>query len=92
MSTTLAAILLALAGIVAVAGVSWVFYLVGRAEDRDRAEAMRQAAPPEPGRTSTPTATVAWPARGGVRYRRAGPDERQLRLGREAATSSSNPG
>ena len=30
------------------AGVSWVFYLVGRAEDRDRAEAMRQAAPPEP--------------------------------------------
>ncbi len=49
MSTTLAAILLALAGIVAVAGVSWVFYLVGRAEDRDRAEAMRAAAPdPEP--------------------------------------------
>jgi hypothetical protein len=48
MSTTLAAILLALAGIVAVAGVSWVFYLVGRAEDRDRAEAMRQAEPPKP--------------------------------------------
>ena len=47
MSTTLAAALLALAGIVAVAGVSWVFYLVGRAEDRDRAEAMR-AAPPDP--------------------------------------------
>ena len=46
MSTTLAAILLALAGIVAVAGVSWVFYLVGRAEDRDRAEAMRKAEPP----------------------------------------------
>ena len=45
MSTTLAAILLALAGIVAVAGVSWVFYLVGRAEDRDRAEAMQAAAP-----------------------------------------------
>jgi hypothetical protein len=48
MSTTLAAILLAVAGIVAVAGVSWVFYLVGRAEDRDRAEAMRKAEPPEP--------------------------------------------
>ena len=46
MSTTLAAILLAVAGIVAVAGVSWVFYLVGRAEDRDRAEAMRKAEPP----------------------------------------------
>ena len=46
MSTTLAAILLAVAGIVAVAGVSWVFYLVGRAEDRDRAEAMREAEPP----------------------------------------------
>ena len=46
MSTTLAAILLAVAGIVAVAGVSWVFYLVGRAEDRDRAEAMREATPP----------------------------------------------
>jgi hypothetical protein len=52
MSTTLVAILLALAGIVAVAGVSWVFYLVGRAEDRDRAEAERQRKPPpsaEPG-------------------------------------------
>jgi hypothetical protein len=47
MSTTTAAILLAVAGIVAVVGVSWVFYLVGRAEDRDRAEAMRQAEPPE---------------------------------------------
>jgi hypothetical protein len=47
MSTELAAAVLALAGIVAVAGVSWVFYLVGRAEDRDREEAMRKAAPPE---------------------------------------------
>ena len=46
MSTELAAALLALAGIVAVAGVSWVFYLVGRAEDRDRAEAARQRPPP----------------------------------------------
>jgi hypothetical protein len=48
MSTELVAALLALAGILAVVGVSWVFYLVGRAEDRDRAEAMRKAAPPEP--------------------------------------------
>jgi hypothetical protein len=46
MSTELVAALLALAGILAVVGVSWVFYLVGRAEDRDRAEAMRKAAPP----------------------------------------------
>jgi hypothetical protein len=46
MSTTLAAIVLALAGILAVAGVSWVFYLVGRAEDRDRAEAERKREPP----------------------------------------------
>jgi hypothetical protein len=48
MSTTTAAILLAVAGIIAVVGVSWVFYLVGRAEDRDRAEATRKTAPPEP--------------------------------------------
>ena len=46
MSTTTAAILLAVAGIVAVAGVSWVFYLVGRAEDRDRAASMAEAEPP----------------------------------------------
>ena len=48
MSTTLVAALLAIAGVVAVAGVSWVFYLVGRAEDRDRAEAERAAAKREP--------------------------------------------
>ena len=48
MSTEVAAAVLALAGILAVVGVSWVFYLVGRAEDRDRAEATRKAAPPEP--------------------------------------------
>jgi hypothetical protein len=51
MSTTLVAALLAIAGVVAVAGVSWVFYLVGRAEDRERAESERKAAekqPPEP--------------------------------------------
>jgi hypothetical protein len=46
MSTTLAAALLALAGIVAVAGVSYVFYLVGRAEDRDRAAAAKPPPPP----------------------------------------------
>jgi hypothetical protein len=48
MSTTLAAALLALAGIVAVAGVSYVFYLVGRAEDRDRAEAAAARPPKKP--------------------------------------------
>ncbi|HWM08694.1 MAG TPA: hypothetical protein VNO82_05100 [Solirubrobacteraceae bacterium] len=47
MSTTLTAALLALAGVIAVAGVSYVFYLVGRAEDRDRA-ASEQPQPPEP--------------------------------------------
>jgi hypothetical protein len=49
MSTTMAAILLALAGILAVAAVSYVFYLVGRAEDRDRAATTKPPpAPPEP--------------------------------------------
>jgi hypothetical protein len=48
MSTTLVAALLALTGIVAVAGVSYVFYLVGRAEDRDRAAAAKPPPPPEP--------------------------------------------
>jgi hypothetical protein len=47
MSTTLVAALLALAGILAVAAVSYVFYLVGRAEDRDRAAAAKPP-PPEP--------------------------------------------
>jgi hypothetical protein len=47
MSTELAAALLALAGIVAVLGVSYVFYLVGRAEDRDRAAAAKPP-PAEP--------------------------------------------
>jgi hypothetical protein len=46
MSTTLVAALLAIAGVVAVAGVSWVFYLIGRAEDRERAEAERERRPP----------------------------------------------
>ena len=49
MSTTMAAILLALAGVLAVGAVSYVFYLVGRAEDRDRAAAAEPPpAPPEP--------------------------------------------
>jgi hypothetical protein len=46
MSTPLAAALLAAAGVLAVAAVSYVFYLVGRAEDRDRAAAAEP--PPEP--------------------------------------------
>jgi hypothetical protein len=50
MSTELTAVVLALAGVAAVVGIAWVFYLVGRAEDRDRAaaEAARQPPPPEP--------------------------------------------
>jgi hypothetical protein len=46
MSTTTVAIVLALAGVLAVVAVSYVFYLVGRAEDRDRAAAAQP--PPEP--------------------------------------------
>jgi hypothetical protein len=46
MSTTVVAALLAIAGVIAVAGVSWVFYLVGRAEDRDREAAERERRPP----------------------------------------------
>ena len=37
MSTQLTAVVLALVGVAAVVGVAWAFYLVGRAEDRDRA-------------------------------------------------------
>ena len=49
MSTTLVAALLALAGIIAVVAVSYVFYLVGRAEDRDRgAAAAKDERPDEP--------------------------------------------
>jgi hypothetical protein len=48
MSTTLVAALLALAGVVAVAGVSYVFYLVGRAEDRERAAEAEQSPEPKP--------------------------------------------
>ena len=44
MSTTLVAALLAGFGLLAVLGVSYAFYLVGRAEDRDR----EASAPPPP--------------------------------------------
>jgi hypothetical protein len=54
MSTELVAALLAIAGVVAVAGVSWVFYLVGRAEDRERAEAERRRQPPAAEREDHP--------------------------------------
>ena len=47
MSTTLVAALLAGLGVVAVLAVSYVFYLVGRAEDRER-ESAAPAAPPAP--------------------------------------------
>jgi Tfp pilus assembly protein PilO len=49
MSTTVAAVVLALAGVAAVVAVSWVFYRIGKAEDRERereeAEAARRAPP-----------------------------------------------
>jgi hypothetical protein len=50
MSTQLTAAVLALAGVAAVVGIAWVFYLVGRAEDRDRAaaEAARRREQPPP--------------------------------------------
>ena len=46
MSTTLVAALLAGFGLLAVLAVAYAFYLVGRAEDRDRARSA--AAPPTP--------------------------------------------
>jgi hypothetical protein len=50
MSTELTAVVLALVGVAAVVGIAWVFYLVGRAEDRDRAaeKEARRRPPPEP--------------------------------------------
>jgi hypothetical protein len=48
MSTSLAAVVLALAGVAAVVGVAWAFYLVGRAEERDRAAAAAARKPPPP--------------------------------------------
>ena len=48
MSTELTAVVLALVGVAAVVGIAWVFYLVGRAEDRDRAAAEAARRPPPP--------------------------------------------
>ena len=48
MSTELTAVVLALVGVAAVVGVAWAFYLVGRAEDRDRAAEEAARKPPEP--------------------------------------------
>jgi hypothetical protein len=48
MSTQLTAAVLALVGVAAVVGVAWAFYLVGRAEDRERAAAEAARKPPEP--------------------------------------------
>jgi hypothetical protein len=39
MSTTVAAVVIALVGVTAVVAVSWLFYRIGRAEDREREEA-----------------------------------------------------
>jgi hypothetical protein len=50
MSTTLVAALLAGFGLLAVLAVSYVFYLVGRAEDRDRERAAAPPPPPDPER------------------------------------------
>jgi hypothetical protein len=48
MSTSLTAAVLALVGVAAVVGVAFAFYLVGRAEDRDRAAEEAARKPPEP--------------------------------------------
>jgi hypothetical protein len=53
MSTATLAIILAGVGILAVLGVSYAFYLVGRAEDRDRAAEAKEA---EAEREPTPEA------------------------------------
>ena len=54
MSTTTVAIVLAAVGILCVIGVSYVFYLIGRAEDRDRAAAEKPPPEPEPERPGPP--------------------------------------
>ncbi len=55
MSTTLTAIVIALVGVLAVLAVAGAFYLVGRAEDRDR-EAARRPPEPEPEPEPEPSA------------------------------------
>ncbi len=47
MSTEVTAVVLGLVGVAAVVAVSWVFYRIGRSEDRER-EAARRPPPPEP--------------------------------------------
>jgi hypothetical protein len=61
MSTELTAVVLALVGVAAVVGIAWVFYLVGRAEDRDRAaaEAARKPPPADPPHHSEENGRVA---------------------------------
>lgn len=56
MSTTLVAALLAGFGLLAVLAVSYAFYLVGRAEDRDRRAAAVPPPEPEPERPAHRTA------------------------------------
>jgi hypothetical protein len=48
MSTEMTAVVLALVGVAAVVLVAWAFYLVGRAEDRDREAARKQQQEPPP--------------------------------------------
>jgi hypothetical protein len=48
MSTEVAAVVLALAGVVAVVAISWVFYRIGKAEDREREAAQARRPPPPP--------------------------------------------
>jgi hypothetical protein len=60
MSTEVAAVVLALGGVAAVVAISWVFYRIGRAEDRDRereraaAEARREPGAARERRRSLP--------------------------------------
>jgi hypothetical protein len=52
MSTELTAVVIALVGVAAVVAVAWAFYLVGRAEDREREAAKpEQHEPPPPPRS-----------------------------------------
>jgi hypothetical protein len=55
MSTEVAAVVLALVGVAAVVAVSWVFYRIGKAEDRER-EAARRPPPPLPENEPEPPA------------------------------------
>jgi flagellar basal body-associated protein FliL len=59
MSTTLAAILIALVGVIGVLAVSYTFYVVGRAEDRERREAAAPEPEPPPTHEAPPHAGLA---------------------------------